>query len=161
MTWNLIKFSAEEIIKLSIDIEKSGRTFYNTLAAKVTDTKSKEALQFLANEEDQHIKDFEALGAYLAKEFEANENYSGEYKDYLDSLIESHIFNQAEIEDKINKITDAKSALEMALRFEKDSIMIFQSFLNVVSGKAQEVIGKLINEEIGHIKKLSQLKKQL
>ncbi|ACV64249.1 rubrerythrin [Desulfofarcimen acetoxidans DSM 771] len=161
MTWNLIEFSAEEIVKLSTDIEKSGYTFYSTLAVKVADARAKEVLQFLANEEGQHIKDFEALGAELAKEFVANENYAGEYKEYLDSLIESHIFNQADIEDKFNKITDAKSALEMALRFEKDSIMIFQSFLNVVGGKAQEVIGKLINEEIGHIKKLSQLKKQL
>ena len=164
MAWSLIEFSAEEIIKLSTDIEKSGYNFYSTLAAKVENAKAKVAFQFLADEEGQHIKDFEALGVDLAKEFVVDEKYSGEYKEYLDSLIESHIFNQSDIEDMFNmfnKISDVKDALDIALRFEKDSIIIFQSFLTVVGEKGKDVISRLIDEELGHIKKLGMLKKEL
>ena len=84
--------------------------------------------------------------------------------EYLDSLIESHIFNQSDIEDMFNmfnKISDVKDALDIALRFEKDSIIIFQSFLTVVGEKGKDVINQLIDEERGHIKKLGLLKKEL
>ena len=163
MAWSLIEFSAEEIIKLATDIEKSGYNFYSTLAAKVENAKAKVAFQFLADEEGQHIKDFESIGVDLAKEFVVDEKYSGEYKEYLDSLIESHIFNQSDIEDMssmFNKISDVRDALDIALRFEKDSIIIFQSFLTVVGEKGKAIISRLIDEERGHIKKLGQLKKE-
>jgi rubrerythrin len=47
-----------------------------------------------------------------------------------------------------------KDILQLALSFEKDSIILFQEFKNMGNQAAQEIIEELINEERGHIKKI-------
>lgn len=157
MAWSIINFSGEEIIRLATEIEKAGKAFYDAMVQKVDDPELKKVFTFLAGEEEQHIADFTRLGEKLAKDVVPNESYVGEYGDYIKAIIDSHIFNQNNVADLVKNIKVFKEAVAIAFRFEKDSIMIFQEFLNVVDESGKEIVQKLIDEERQHIRKLALL----
>ncbi len=157
MTWSILKFTGEEIIELAVKIEKAGKDFYEKAVAKVDDADAKIMFGYLAREEESHICVFEDIGAKLAKEVVPNESYVGEYGDYLKSIIDSHVFNQNNVDELVRDIKTFREALAIAFRFEKDSIIIFQEFLNAVDSTGKEIIEKLIAEEKEHIKKISKL----
>jgi len=155
MAWSMINFSGEEIVKLAVSIEQQGQKFYEIAVDKIDDPAVKVMFTYLAGEEKQHISDFEALGVGLGREFIPNESYTNEYSDYMHALIDNHVFNHDNIEKMAAGITAAKEALDLALRFEKDSILIFQELYNVVDASGKDIIGKLIEQEKQHIRQLA------
>lgn len=155
MAWSITDFSGEEIVRLAVTIEKQGQKFYEIAAGKIDDPEIKGIFEYLAGEEKQHISDFESLGDKLSKDFTPNESYVGEYSDYIKALIDNHVFNHDNIDKLVDGITVTREALAIALRFEKDSILIFQELYNVVDDSGREIIGKLINQEKQHIRKLA------
>lgn len=155
MSWSIVNFSGEEIIELALEMERSGKNFYETAVSYAEGAKLKEMLDYLAKEEEKHIADFQKLAEKLTKEFVPNESYVGEYGDYLKSMINSHIFNVSNVEDLVKGVKTNQEILKFALSFEKDSILIFQEFVNFVNKAGNEIIQQLINEEKGHIKKIN------
>ncbi len=159
MVWSILKFSGDEIIRLAIDIEKAGKAFYEAAAQMVTDSEIKALFKALAGEEDKHISDFQALGANFKNDITPNESYAGEYGDYLKAIIDNHVFNINNVESLIKDVVVAREALAVALRFEKDSILIFQEFLNGVDESGREAVQGLIEQEKAHIRMLAHLNK--
>lgn len=157
MGWSITQFRGEEIIEIAVQMEQAGKLFYEKAAQVAEDAKLKDMLDFLAQEEDKHIQDFTKLGEKLNYNFLPADTYAGEYEDYVRSLVSSHIFNINQVEDLVKEIKSDKDILRFALSFEKDSIVFFQEFKNMGSKEAQGVIEDLINEERGHIKKISAL----
>jgi rubrerythrin len=155
MGWSITQFRGEEIIEIAVQMEQAGKLFYEKAAQVAEDAKLKDMLDFLAQEEDKHIQDFTKLGEKLNYNFLPADTYAGEYEDYVRSLVSSHIFNINQVEDLVKEIKSDKDILRFALSFEKDSIVFFQEFKNMGSKEAQGVIEDLINEERGHIKKIS------
>ena len=51
--------------------------------------------------------------------------------------------------------------IELALGFEKESILLFESMRSVVSPSSQKVVQALIEEEMKHVKYLLDIKKTL
>lgn len=157
MGWSLINFTGEEILEIALQMEKSGKEFYEKALPYAADSKLQEMLIYLAQEEEKHLQTFRELGEKLSYYFSPLENYAGEYEDYIKSLVNSHIFNLSEVEDLVKGIKNDQDILKFALGFEKDSIVIFQEFKNVANKAGAELIEKLINEEKQHILKISAL----
>lgn len=155
MAWSIVNFSGAEMINIAVEIEKAGKKFYEAMKEKADSPKLKELFAFLGGEEEQHIADFEKLAENIDRSVTPNESYVGEYGDYIKAVIDSHIFNQKNVDELIKNIADPREALAVAFRFEKDSIIIFQEFYNAAGESGREIIGKLIDEERKHIKKLS------
>lgn len=155
MSWSIVNFTSEEIIELALEMERAGKAFYEKAAPYAEGVKLKEMLSYLAQEEERHIADFQKIAEKLTQEFVPNETYIGEYGDYMKAMIDSHIFNVSNIEDLLKGIKTNREILNFALSFEKDSIMIFQEFVNFVDKSGSKVITQLINEEKGHIKKIT------
>jgi rubrerythrin len=155
MTWSIINFTSEEIIELALEMEKSGKVFYEKAVAYAEGSKLKGMLSYLAEEEERHIADFQKIEEKLSKDFSPEETYVGEYGDYMKAMVNSHIFNCSNIEDLLKGVKTDREILNFALSFEKDSIMIFQEFVNFVDKSGHAVIDQLVNEEKGHIKKIS------
>lgn len=154
MGWTTIKFSGEEIIEIAVQMEESGKLFYEKAISLAEGDKLKEVLTYLAQEEAKHVQDFSKLGESINYSFLPNESYPGEYEDYVRSLVNSHIFKLTEVEDLIKGIKNNKDILRIAISFEKDSIVFFQELKNMGNKAASEVLEKLIDEERGHIKKI-------
>lgn len=157
MGWNLLKFSGEEILEIALQIEESGKLFYEKALAYAQQPHVKEMLIFLAQEEEHHVKAFTELGQTLANYFVPKERYAGEYEDYVKSLVNSHIFKISEVEAKVNSIKNDHDILHLALSFERDSIVIFQEFKNMANKAGADILERLIEEEKGHIRKINSL----
>ncbi|KAF1085728.1 Rubrerythrin [Sporotomaculum syntrophicum] len=155
MAWSVINFSGEEIVKLAVAVEQQGQKFYEIAVDKVGDPEIKEMFTALASEEKQHIIDFEALGIGLGQEFVPNESYVNEYSNYMHALIDNHVFNHDNVDKLAAGVTTVREALAVAMQFEKDSILIFQELYNVVDASGKDIIGKIIDQEKQHIRKIA------
>ncbi len=158
MGWSLIKFSGEEIIEIAVQMEESGKLFYEKALSLAEGDKLKEALAYLAQEEAKHAEYFRKLGESINDySFRPNESYPGEYEDYVRSLVNSHIFKLTEVEDLIKGVKSDKDILRIAVSFEKDSIVFFQELKNTGNKTAGGLLEKLIDEERKHIKRIATL----
>ena len=161
MSWSIVSFTGQEIIRLAVDIEKEGRSFSEKAALKVDDAEVRKVLGYLAGEEEKHIADFQKVGAGLTEDVNIDESYVGEYGEYLKSIIDSHIFNQNNVDDLVAGIKVPREALAIALRFEQDSIVIFQEFSNVVDKAGKATIDELIRQEKEHIRRIADVSRMV
>lgn len=154
-------FSASEIVEIGIQIEKNGRDFYNGVLKVSKEPKPQEIFTFLRGEEEKHIKRFENLLSQV-KKYEPSEAYPGEYFAYLKALSEGYVFTKANKGAEIaSKIKTSSEAIDKGIGFEKDSILFYHEMKRFVLEGEQKVIDKLIEEEQEHLRKLTELKKNL
>lgn len=159
--WHLSKYQAGEIIDLAIEIEKTGGKFYRKLAEKAPSEKIKSLLLFLASEEDQHQIRFSELGKDLAP-VNVSETYQGEYFEYVGFTVETHMFNNTDkLEQLVENARSGLDIIQLAIDFERDTVLFFNGFRNVVLKDQQAVIDDLIMEEQIHLVKLSRLRKEI
>jgi len=159
--WSVSKYQAGEIIDLAVQIEKTGGKFYRKLAEKAPDEKTKDLLLYLALEEEKHQTKFEELGQDLTP-VNAPESYEGEYFEYLGFTVDSHLFNQSDkFEQLVENAQSGSDLIKLAMQFERDTILFFNGFRNVVLKGQQAVIDDLIMEEQIHLVKLSRLQKEV
>ena len=154
--------SMSEIFLLAENIEKQGREFYLGAAQDVQDAKVKEVMSFLAEEEARHES---IIAGYREKFFGSEDMYVNHDNDeavrYITDLVETHVFNMnKDVAKLLGSIQTPKSAVEMALNFEKDTIKCFTGFKELVGGDTQ-LIDRLIQEEYGHIDKLEKVLEEL
>jgi len=146
-------------VKYAVQIEKNGRDFYDQAAKSVKSDKAKKVLEFLSNEEQQHIAAFEEILRQIPGN-EPKERYPGEYADYMLALIEESLFTKSKQGyDSAKTIRNDKQALELAVGFEKDSILFYYEMKRFVWEGLHGNIDKLIAEEQDYLKKLSDLLK--
>lgn len=145
-------FSVEDIIDVAVKIEQAGKKFYSNLAIQEVNEPVRDVFVYLSNEEENHVKSFEYL-AYILRD-ENLFTCSGEYKEYLDAVIKAHIFFNQD-PDNLERIETPREALEMSIRFERDSIMVFNELMSLVGDKGKEALQNLIFQEQTHIQKLA------
>ena len=150
----MLFFSASEIIKVAIQIEKNGFVFYRSLTDSIEEENVKKLFDHLADEEDKHVRSFEFL--YEAfKDYEPDIQDRDEHYDYISALAGMNVFTQKGATDNIiGKIKDRKGALDMAIRFEKDSIVFFLEIKALVRESQRDAVDELIRQEQEHLKKL-------
>ena len=151
-------FNGMDVITFAVEIEKNGKKFYEKVSDTFEDAEIKEIFLHLAHEEENHIVEFEKL---FEDELGNNphETYEGEYLDYVKSLVDNHVFKTNEdIDALVKTIQNKNDALDLALKFEKDSILFFTELKEVVAPHNLGTIDNLISQERAHIKVLAKLK---
>jgi len=156
-----ILFSANEVVQMGIQIKQNGKDYYITMAKSASENKTKEAFQYLAAEEEKHIRTFEDILSEIGK-YEPPESYPGEYFAYLRTLSEEYVFTEARKGKEIaGKVKDDREAIETGIGFEKDFILFYEEMKNFVSQGDHQTIDKLIEQEKEHLRNLSELKSSL
>lgn len=151
-------YSGLEIIEMALRVEENGYKFY-TEAQKITDDLEIKALFLnLAAMEVNHVSAFKKmLENYEPENFEFNKDESEEY---INFLADSHIFSKKNAGiDKLNSLKSGKDALEMAFKFEIDSIAFYKEISGYAQKEALPVIERLIEEEKQHAKAIKKLMK--
>lgn len=160
-----IQFNAESIFELGVQIEKNGRTFYLEAAAKASDETVKTLFAELADWEQQHIAVFEELKAKLPGTMRDDNLFDpeNEFYTYLEAAASSHIFIATEdIPQLADQCETPVEALNLALTFEKDSVVYYTTMKKMVADHlGREKIDALIDEELRHVAILNSRKKRL
>jgi rubrerythrin len=160
-----IDFNADEIFQLGIQIETNGKQFYETVAKNTEDPSVKGLFSELSKWESQHQQLFENLRKALpdSAKREILFDPQGEFALYLQAMAESHVFiKNKDIYGLTSKCKTPQEALDLAITFEKDSVVLFTTMKKVVPDHlGKDKIDLLINEEIKHISILTQKRQEL
>jgi len=154
-------FSVSEVIQLGIQIERNGRDFYSTVAKSSKIDRAKQIFQYLAGEEEKHIKVFEGILSGV-ESYEPPEAYPGEYFAYLRALSEEYVFTKEKKGIEIaQKVKSDMEGIEIGIDVEKDSILFYNEMKKLVPKDRHKTIDKLIQQEQEHLRELSKLKGSL
>lgn len=150
-------FNAGEVYKIAIEIEENGKKFYEQSQGVIDVPEVKKLFAELAQQEVDHKRRFESLMAQLPPESTTPTVWDpeNELDKYIKMMADEHVFVSG-VKDQLAQVKDARSALKMAMEFEKDSVLFFLSLEEAVAGqKDQALIKTLIKEEQGHLKRLT------
>jgi len=157
-------FNADEIFQIAIDIEENGKGFYEKDRGLVDNPDVKALLASLAQEEVKHQEIFTELKAQLPREITGDTVWdpSHEMNRYLQMMADMNIFRyDMDVERELSQVKNLEDALRLGIRFEKDSIIFYITLQDATEEKkGREHIGKLVDEEKKHLKRLAlELKK--
>ena len=157
-----IFFSVREAVEMAISTERSGQAFYQTASKLAREKNLGDLFQYLAEEEEKHLRTFQGLYDTLKERPETTPYNWEEAKLYLKALVDSRFF--AGPDKAINLAKEAKSELEAinsAIHFEKDTLLFFYEMLEVIKPRDRDLVKKIIEEEKKHIGRLSSMKGKL
>ena len=148
--------SIETALDIAIHLEMTGKAFYKNAQAGTTDEKLKKLLTFLVEQEAVHMERYKQLSERVTGQTVYQEALFGEYSMYIDLLV-------ADISGKLvhDASLSAKDVINMALGFEKDTLLFFNELKALFSGKDEEVVDDMCREEKNHIQLLLSYKREL
>lgn len=154
-----IKFNADEVFRMGMDVEKNGEAYYRAAAERAADPEVADVLRYLMEEERKHYDIFRALREKLAGGEERPTVADPEDQEhlYLDALVRSRLFSDpAEAEQVAASAADGIEALQNALVFEKDTILFFLGMKDLTPPElGRDKIDLLIAEERTHVVTIS------
>jgi rubrerythrin len=150
-----IVYTADEIFNIGLEIEKNGRKFYEAASRSTSGASVKAFFDRLAKWEIEHEKLFGALQSGLSAQSKEPVSYdpAEELGMYLKAAADTHIFKAgADIPALVKQCKTEKEALDMALTFEKDSVVLYSTMLNLVPEHlGKKDVQKILNEELKHV----------
>jgi rubrerythrin len=153
------KFNAGEVFKIAIAIEENGKKFYEKSLNVIEDPSVKKLFEELGSQEVEHKKKFEELRNQLPSDVKASTVWDpeNELEQYIQIMANQHVFvSNASMDALLAQVKDVRSALKLAIDFEKDSVIFFLTLEEASEGKKdQELIRTLVKEEQEHLRRLS------
>ncbi len=156
-----VLFSGGDLVNIAIDIERRGIMFYDIMAKSTDNEDARAVFEGLVEMEREHIRIFEdMLGKPDASG--SQDAPSGDYSDYLQSLIDEAVFSDDMITSEMATQADSDiKALELGISAEKDSILFYYEMRDIMPRSAVPEINRIIAEEKSHLRQLSDIKKKL
>jgi rubrerythrin len=145
-------FSLKDIVDIAVQIERNGERVYRRAAEKIEDPSLRSMLQWLADEETQHAKWFEALidkvpgtGDFLEEEKMGRALLKNAVGAQSFSLEDGDLLSMEKIED----------LLKLSIEFEKDTVLFYGMLQPLIEDqKTLEQLHAIIQEEENHIDRL-------
>lgn len=150
-----------ELIHFAMQIEERGFKFFQAMAARAEDPEVKKVFEQLSDEEEKHYNVFDKM-LQEVNTYDPPEYYMDEYEAYVWSLAKNHVMTgKASPEDYAVEVKTPVDAVNLAINFEKDTILFFIALKKVVFKEGQATLDLLIDQENLHVKSLLELKKKL
>jgi len=155
------QFEITDLVKIAVEDEISGVTFYTAMAAKARDKGLQKTFADLAEQERYHQKRFEAMLAELGG-CHGPEQYPGECMAYLRALTDSRAFPHPQAARKAAaKCPDDAAALTLAIRFERDTLILMNEMRHLLPEKDALIVDQVTSEEQGHLVALTDAQHRL
>ena len=159
-------FNAGEVFKIALNIEDNGYAFYEQAADKPFPEEIKKLFQMLGKEEMAHKRIFSRLMEGLPPQTTSSTVWDpqDEVDQYLKMMADTHVFLQhpEKITEGLKLVATPQEAVEMAMQFEKDTIVFFLQLADASDGtESQKNIQTLVHEEQKHLKALTLILKKL
>jgi rubrerythrin len=152
-------FNAWDAFKIAINMEENGLGFYKAAAKKFSGPIAA-LFSSLAQEEEIHKAVFTKYLRELPPEQPTVYDPNNETDDYLKMMADLHVFKKdpRDIQKTIDGVATVEDALQLAMAFEKDSIVFFVQLKNATATMSDSIsIDPLILEEAKHLRKLSRI----
>jgi len=138
-----------QVLELAMDRERGGREFYLKAAASSSDRKGKQMFEWLARQEEAHLKlltqQRDALtssGSWLRPQAGVTE----------EPVAKSEFPQQSEAWGKVQATAGELDALKVGIQAEKDSIALYSQAPQIADHpEAKAMFQRLVKEEQGHL----------
>jgi len=159
-----LSFNADDILSMAEQIERNGAAFYKRASEIAADPIVKKRLAQLAEWEGGH----ESLFSTMRNELKGREaeqtafDPEGDAAHYLREMADRHVFKSGEISTLLTGKETPAQVIDIAINFERDSILFFQgveAFVPAWLGK--DKVHALVEEEMGHVAFLAREKAAL
>ena len=145
----------DEVVEFAVRIEQNGYRFYVDSLEKLSDPRIEELWTYLADEEKAHERAFSGLKKKIAPR-QLPEAYAGEYEAHMWDFLKSHALADADtVTSKVESLGSLQDAVEIALEFEKDSIILFTMLKDLIDEKSHPTVDAIIGEELTHIRRIN------
>jgi rubrerythrin len=147
------ELSIDSLLSVAIAIETNGAEYYRE-AAKIAPAEMRDEFLHLAKVEDEHTKQFEVMKDELAPgdKKTIHLELSNQQKKYIQCIIAHSAFIAPGDAPKLTGNETMRELLKTAIDDEKDTIVFYQCLRSAVKDdKLLEVLGLIIDEELGHI----------
>ena len=147
-----IVFSADEVLKMAINIEQNGANFYRKAAGSQKDPAVKEQLIKLAEMEDDHGRTFTKIAEGLDESVRTSVFDENEVDIYIKAMVDAlEVEGAPTIADALMGDESFKEILEMAIDLEKESILFYVGMkMKVPERLGKNNIEEIIQEEVSH-----------
>jgi len=148
----MMMFSIREIFDLAIQIEKNGEKFYRDALKKISNPSLRSLLEWLADEEVKHQSWFSERKETVGTKVDdvELEEMGGTI---LQSILGDQSFSLKEAD--LSKIDNVEELLQLAIEFEKDSILFYEMIGSFIEdAETSEKLNEIIEEENRHIELL-------
>ena len=143
-------------------IESEGVAFYQSLAKHTENEKIRKLATTMAKVEKIHQQRFEKLHGNLAAEDEAPDETTAEVREYIHALIDHRIFDSPEQAARLAaNVTDENEAIDIAINFEKENILLLIECGTVLTGNDREMVKTFIKQEKEHVRSLGRIREHL
>ena len=146
-------FDALQALKIGRHLENEGIDFFNKLLThgKITDQAIKDSIEFLIQEEKNHLRTIEKK----VDEFTL-QNEDGFEEEDLEDFIETKVFSHFDdLKNREEIFHNMQEAIEFGIMVEKRSIMFYKALLEHEENQSgREMIKELILQENEHLSKL-------
>jgi len=154
-------FDPREMLKIAILDEETGIAFYGSLASAARRPDVQSECIAIGKQEEEHARRFrrmlDELGGYAPQE-----EYAGQYESFLSALVESRAFpSPAEAARRARAARTDAEAVEMAIRLEKETLMLFNEIKPTLPPADAAVVEAVIGEERRHLADLWRLHRTL
>lgn len=150
---------AREILEFAVYIEQRGYEFYIGAMKRFPDPQATGLFQYLADEEFKHEMLFKKL---MEEASPAAGERDAEYQAYMREFVKAHQLGDREaIQAKLARVAGLEGVLDLAMGFEKDSIVFFSELKESFARGQNAALEKVVREEMGHLRKIFALKREM
>jgi len=156
-----IRFTADEVFEMALQIERNGAAFYERAAELEQDAHARNTLLELAAMEEEHEQTFTEMRAGLTEQERKELTFDpeGQLPLYLRAIADKNVFDtkSAPAERLTGKET-MEDVLRTAIGLEKDSIVFYVGLKGIVPERLGAArLDDIVKEEMSHIATLSDL----
>jgi rubrerythrin len=152
--------AANEIVRMSVEEERTGEIFYSAWAAHTQDPLVRAEAAGIAAMEAHHKEVFEKLLAKLGEPAGA-ESHAGEHNEYLDALMGDKAFPDAEAGRRLAQSESDMEVASIALKTEQKALLLYSFLEKQLSAADRKLIAGVIDEERQHVVQLTKIKARL
>ena len=148
-------FSDLEGIRIAIEMERRGESFYRRAARVSRSPQAVELLEALAGDEQLHRAEFERLYAAESEAGLSGAAYDDETNAYLTAIAAEVVFPQGLVGLRDEGFDSPEGVLMSAIASEKDSILFYTELRERASDPhAREIFMESARQERGHMFRL-------
>ena len=142
-------FSSAEIIDFAVQIEQNGERLCREVAQRNIDPELASLLEWMADQEAQHIKWFSDLK--LKSNIAGNFSQLAQFGEgLLREVLGDQSFSLRDAD--FSKIQNIKELLSLLIEFERDTVLFYEMLQTAVEDKkANSLLDKIIAEENQHV----------
>lgn len=155
-----LEHTADYTLQVAIELERRGRTFYESLSLGCGNSEIAALATSLAKDEEQHIAIFRRMRDALPKELRGSRLTEEELSAATEELRDNIMPNARTVRDAV-LTSDLYNVLDMAIEMETRAVAFYSRLASGITYLDATVLRGLANEEMEHLKKLREVRKRL